>query len=341
MLTDGFGRELTGIRVSVTDRCNFDCEYCHNEGLGDTRGPLAPREVEMGTDEVGRVLDVAADLGVDAVKLTGGEPMLREDLEAIVRQAPADLEVSMTTNGVYLPGRAADLADAGLQRVNVSRDAIDASAFEDVTNTGASSQVFRGIDAALEAGLDPVKLNAVVYEGTAPHVPDLIEYAAERGGLVVQLIEFMPELVDTPDWAIDIERVHDWLDEQAFHVETRAMHHRRRYHVAPGKDSPDRNSLDSAETAVVEIVDPVGNEDFCANCHRVRVTPDGHLMGCLNQPDNRVSLGDCSREEIRTAFETVVAERVPYYGEYKIKSDTGEWVLNPEYADVPMPRTDD
>jgi cyclic pyranopterin phosphate synthase len=347
MLADRFDRELTGIRVSLTDRCNFDCVYCHNEGLGDTRGPMAPREDELGTDEVVRVLEVAADVGVDAVKLTGGEPMLREDLEAIVRRAPDVLEVSMTTNGVFLPDRAEDLAAAGLQRVNVSRDAIDPAAFADLTNAGASGQVFAGIDAAREAGLAPVKLNAVVFEETAGHVPDLVEYVAGRDGLRLQLIEYMPELVGNPEWAIEIERVHDWLADLAVKTESREMHDRTRYHVPAGAVAADATGeVPTTEAGdgigIVEIVDPVGNEDFCANCHRVRVTPAGHLMGCLNRPDERVSLGECSRDEIRAAFETAVAERVPYYGEYMIRED-GEWVRNPEYAEreVPIPSTDD
>ncbi|QGN07947.1 GTP 3',8-cyclase MoaA [Halorhabdus sp. CBA1104] len=345
MLADRFDRALTGIRVSLTDRCNFDCVYCHNEGLGDTRGPMAPREDELGTDEVVRVLDVAADVGVDAVKLTGGEPMLREDLEAIVRRAPDALEVSMTTNGVFLPDRAEALAAAGLERVNVSRDAIDPAAFADLTNAGASGQVFAGIDAAREAGLDPVKLNAVVFEQTAHHIPDLVEYVASRDELVLQLIEFMPELVGSPEWAVEIERVHDWLSGLAVEIESREMHDRTRYHIPAGAADAtgDGSTAQAGEgIGIVEIVDPVGNEDFCANCHRVRVTPEGHLMGCLNRPDERVSLGECSRKAIREAFETAVAERVPYYGEYMTRED-GEWVRNPEYADrdVPTPSTDD
>ncbi|WP_181686988.1 GTP 3',8-cyclase MoaA [Halorhabdus salina] len=347
MLADRFDRELTGIRVSLTDRCNFDCVYCHNEGLGDTRGPMAPREDELGTAEVVRILDVAAEMGVDAVKLTGGEPLLRTDLEAIVRRAPEALEVSMTTNGIFLPDRAEGLAAAGLQRVNVSLDAIDPAAFADLTNAGASDQVVSGIDAAREAELDPVKLNAVVFEQTAQHVPDLVEYVAGRDGFVLQLIEFMPELVRNPEWAIEIERVHDWLSNLAVDIESREMHDRTRYHVPAGAaradatgDGPPVEAVDGV--GIVEIVDPVGNEDFCASCHRVRVTPEGYLMGCLNRPEERVSLGECSRKEIRAAFETAVAERIPYYGEYMIRDD-GEWVQNPEYADreVPTPRTDD
>ncbi|MGM0372010.1 MAG: radical SAM protein, partial [Halobacteriota archaeon] len=106
MLEDDFGREVTDVRVSLTDRCNFDCVYCHNEGLGDTRGPMDPQGEEMSADEVIRFLEVVREYGVEKVKFTGGEPMLREDLEEIIRRVPDGMEASLTTNGSFLPDRA-------------------------------------------------------------------------------------------------------------------------------------------------------------------------------------------------------------------------------------------
>ncbi len=139
MLTDGHGREVTGIRVSLTDRCNFDCVYCHNEGLGDTRGPMDPQDEELTADEVVRILEVVREFGVDTVKFTGGEPMLRGDLEEIIERVPAGMTASLTTNGTFLPGRATDLAAAGLERVNVSQDALDPEDFAELTQTGATA----------------------------------------------------------------------------------------------------------------------------------------------------------------------------------------------------------
>jgi len=325
MLKDGFGRELTGLRVSLTDRCNFDCVYCHNEGLGDTRGPMAPSDGELSTDEVVRVIEVAADHGVEAVKFTGGEPMLRSDLTEIVRRAPDTLEVSLTTNGTFLPDRAEGLADAGLDRVNVSQDALDPEDFATLTQSGAYDRVLEGVEAALDAGLAPLKLNMVVFEHTAGYVPEMVEHVAENDGLRLQLIEYMPELAGRPEWAIDIDRVHDWLAEQAEAVTAREMHDRTRYWI-DGTPDDDAGGL-------VEVVDPVGNTDFCENCHRVRVTHDGYLKGCLNRNDDLRSLDDRSREAIETALRDTVAQRVPYYGEYLIENEDGEWVPNPEYAD--------
>lgn len=318
MLVDGFGREVSGVRISLTDRCNFDCVYCHNEGLGDTRGPMEPQDEEMNAEDVVRFLEVAEEFDVDAVKFTGGEPMLREDLEAIVRRTPDSMEVSLTTNGTFLPGRSEGLLDAGLDRVNVSQDALDPQAFREVTQSGAYDDVIEGVMAAVDAGLTPVKLNMVVFEATAGYVPEMVEHVAENDGLQLQLIEYMPELAGRPDWAIDIDRVHGWLTDQADRIEHREMHDRRRYWIDGG---------------LVEVVDPVGNEEFCANCHRVRVTHNGYLKGCLNRNDDLKPMGEMTKPEIRTAFREVVNDRVPYYGEYMVK-DGDEWVLNEEYIDV-------
>ncbi|MGM0591553.1 MAG: GTP 3',8-cyclase MoaA [Halobacteriota archaeon] len=316
MLEDDFGREVTGVRVSLTDRCNFDCVYCHNEGLGDTRGPMEPQDNEMSADDVVRFLEVAEEFDVRKVKFTGGEPMLREDLEEIIRRTPSSMEVSMTTNGTFLPGRAGALKEAGLERVNVSQDALDPEAFAEITKSGAYERVLEGVAAALDAGLDPVKLNMVVFEHTAGYVEGMVEHVAENDGLQLQLIEYMPELTGKPEWSIDIQRVHDWLVDIADRVETREMHGRKRYWVGGG---------------MVEIVDPVGNPHFCANCHRVRVTHEGYLKGCLNRNDDLRSMGEMSRDEIRGAFREVVANRVPYYGEYLVRDDGGDWVINEKY----------
>jgi len=319
MLEDEFGREVSGVRVSLTDRCNFDCVYCHNEGLGDTRGPMDPQDDEMSTDDVVRFLEVVSQFDIGKVKFTGGEPMLRDDLTEIIRRTPSSMEVSMTTNGTFLPGRAGALREAGLERVNVSQDALDPDEFAEITKSGAYDRVLEGVEAAVDAGLAPVKLNMVVFEHTAEYVEDMVNHVSENAGLQLQLIEYMPELTGHPEWNIDIQRVHDWLADIADRVDTRDMHDRNRYFVGDG---------------MVEIVDPVENPTFCANCHRVRVTHEGYLKGCLNRNDDLRSMGEMTREEIRETFRETVANRVPYYGEYLIK-ENDEWVLNDKYLDAP------
>jgi len=145
--------------------------------------------------------------------------------------------------------------------VNVSQDAIDREAFAEITKSGAYEQVIEGVEAALAAGLDPVKLNMVVFEPTAGYVPEMVDHVAKNEGLRLQLIEYMPELVGRPGWAIDIARVHDWLAEQADRIEVREMHDRKRYWVSDD---------DGDGEGMVEIVDPVENTDFCELLSRAR-----------------------------------------------------------------------
>jgi cyclic pyranopterin phosphate synthase len=274
----------------------------------------------MSADDVVRFLEVAEEFGVGKAKFTGGEPMLRQDLEEIIERTPDSMETSLTTNGTFIPGRAEALVDAGLDRVNVSQDALDPEAFRELTKSGAYDDVIAGVHAAVDAGLTPVKLNMVVFEATAGYVPEMVEHVASNDGLQLQLIEYMPELAGRPEWAVDIERVHGWLEEQADRVERREMHGRKRYWVNGG---------------MVEIVDPVGNESFCANCHRVRVTHQGYLKGCLNRNDDLRSMGEMTKPEIREAFREVVANRVPYYGEYMVRDEDDEWVVNEKYLGMP------
>lgn len=328
-LADDFGRAVTGVRVSLTDRCNFDCVYCHNEGLGDTRGPMEPADNEMMADDVVRFLDVVSELGVEKVKFTGGEPMLRQDLEEIIRHTPEAMEVSLTTNGTFLPERAADLKAAGLQRVNISQDAMDPEAFAEITKSGAYDKVMDGVSAALTAGLAPVKLNMVVFEHTAGYVEEMVEHAANNDGLQLQLIQYMPELTGHPEWNIDINRVHNWLADIADRIEKRDMHNRTRYWVGGDNRAADE-PVDESNGGMVEIVDPVENPTFCANCHRVRVTHEGYLKGCLNRNDDLRSMGEMTRAEIRETYQETVAKRVPFYGEYMVRDDD-EWVVNDDY----------
>jgi len=320
LLVDSFGRETTDIRISLTDRCNFDCFYCHNEGLGDTRGPSEPDENEMSTEKVLRIARVAHEYGIRNFKLTGGEPMLRADLDEIVEGIAAleGTEVSMTTNGTFLPGRATELAEAGLERLNVSLDALDSEDFREITR-GGMEHVLEGVGAAVEAGLTPVKLNMVMAEPMRPHLPDMVDHAVSNDGLRLQIIEYMPELVGDASMRVDIDEIHGYLAERADEVRAREMHSRSRYVV---------------DDTVVEIVDPVGNEEFCANCHRIRVTHEGELKGCLNRNDDLVPTDGASDTELRDAFGSVVDSRVPYYGEYMVQNEEGEWVRNPEYVET-------
>lgn len=301
MLVDAFGRDVTDIRISVTKRCNFGCIYCHDEGLGPILKPRMPHEDEMSVDEIERIVRVAREFDIRSVKYTGGEPLVRLDMEDIVdrtvRQIP---DVSMTTNGSMLAKRAEALRSAGLKRVNVSIDSLDPKAFRDIRK-GDLHAVLRGIDEALRVGLKPVKLNMVVFKHTLPNIPEMIDYIGHGDGLKLQLIQFMPELVGQQEWMVDIDAVKAWLEARADKVLVREMHHRRIY------------MFNGAE---VEVVDPVYNEEFCYNCHRIRVTHQGELKGCLNRSDDHIPTRGLDLDGLRDSFRRVVANRVPYYGAY-------------------------
>jgi len=299
MLVDAFGREVTDIRISVTKRCNFGCIYCHDEGLGPVLRPRMPHEDEMSVAEIERVVKIAREFGIRSVKYTGGEPLIRHDMEAIVDRTVRHIpDVSMTTNGSMLGPRAEALRAAGLKRVNVSVDSLDPKAFRDIRR-GELAPVLAGIRRALEVGLKPVKLNMVVFQHTLPYIPGMIDFIGHGDGLKLQLIQFMPELVGDRDWDVDIDGVKKWLEQRADKVLVREMHHRHIY------------IFNGAE---VEVVDPVHNAEFCFNCHRIRVTHDGKLKGCLNRNDDLIETRGLDDDGLRDAFRRVVANRVPFYG---------------------------
>ncbi len=301
MLVDSFGRGVTDLRVSLTKRCNFGCVYCHDEGLGPIDRPRAPHAEELSPTEVERLVRVAREFDIRSVKFTGGEPLVRDDIEDVVARTVRHLpDVSLTTNGSMLAARAEALRNAGLKRVNVSIDALDPTAFQSIRH-GALAPVLRGIESALHVGLTPVKLNMVVFRATLPHIPEMIRFVSRNAGLKLQLIQFMPELVSPKDWAVDIDGVKKWLESRADRVLIREMHHRRVYQFGG---------------AEVEVVDPVYNREFCMNCHRIRVTHLGELKGCLNRNDDLIATRGVDDRQLRDAFRRVVAQRVPYYGGY-------------------------
>jgi len=290
MLIDPFQRPVTNLRVSVTPRCNLRCIYCHREGEEKPRG-------EMSAEEIAEVLQVAAGCGMRSVKLTGGEPMLRRDLCDIIASVPQGMDASMTTNATLLAERAADLAEAGLSRVNVSLDSLQPERYQQITGKDLLERVLAGIDAAVEAGLTPVKLNMVLIECVnEDEVPAFLSYVRNNRDLILQLIELM-------DWNGctlhgNIDGVEHEISTHAKEIITRRMHHRKKY------------CLDGAE---VEVVRPLHNTEFCAFCNRLRVTSDGMLKPCLLRKDNHVDIRGKHGEELAACFKEAVARRAPYF----------------------------
>jgi cyclic pyranopterin phosphate synthase len=303
MIRDSFGRPIKSIRISVTSKCNFDCVYCHQEGIEKSRAEMTPQEIT-------RIVEVTAKHGVKKVKLTGGEPLVRNDIEEIV-ESIADLkgitEVSMTTNATLLEKKSQSLKESGLKRVNVSLDTLDPQTFLDITKGGNLNMVIRGIKSAVETGLQPVKLNMVVMKGlNTDKIKEMIEFASANHA-ILQLIGLMEnEYSDEffKEYSCNIDRIVSELEEEANEVLIRKfMQNRTRY------------ILDEGE---VEVVFPMHNTEFCAHCTRIRITADGKFKPCLMRNDNYVDFlgpmrAGASEEELEKLFLSAVEMREPYF----------------------------
>jgi cyclic pyranopterin phosphate synthase len=290
VLTDTHGRAATNLRLSVTQRCNLSCIYCHAEG---ERSP----ESEISLGDIREILRVAAKLGMRSVKFTGGEPLMREDILEIVRAVPPSLESSMTTNGILLADHARELKEAGLSRINISLDSLDRECYRDITGHDRLGDVLDGIEAALGAGLTPIKLNMVVLKGiNEEEVEAFLTYVRGNRDLILQLIELMD--IGSCTSHAEIDRLEHDLEGRSKIILTRRMHHRKKYCV------------DGAE---VEVVRPKHNTEFCAFCNRIRVTSDGKLKPCLLRSDNLIDIRGKRGAELEALFLEAVRIREPFY----------------------------
>ncbi|KNC19168.1 molybdenum cofactor biosynthesis protein MoeA [Arthrobacter sp. RIT-PI-e] len=278
-LLDTHGRRATDMRLSLTDKCNLRCTYCMPaEGLN-----WLQKDQVLSREEIVRLVRIGVDqLGIRELRLTGGEPLVRADLIEIIRDIRAnhpELPISMTTNALGLDRRAAALKDAGLTRINVSMDSLHPGTFAQLTRRPFLDRVLKGIEAASEAGLGLVKINAVLMRGINDHeAPDLVAWAVARG-FELRFIEQMP-----------LDADHGWTKEGMITaaemrglVETRFVL------------TPDPRNRDGAPAERWEVRDPgapdvvlgtVGiiasvTEPFCADCRRTRVTAEGKVMSCL------------------------------------------------------------
>ncbi len=300
-LIDGFGRVHRDLRISVTDRCNFRCTYCMPaEGLD-----WVPRDDLLTFEEIARVARIMVErYGVDGIRLTGGEPTVRANLPVLVKLlAELDTDLAMTTNGVSLPLLAGELRAAGLRRVNVSCDSLQESRFAELTRRDSLSRVLEGIDAAISAGFDPVKVNCVVMRGVNDdEIADFVDFG-RRKGTEVRFIEFMPLDADgiwTNDLVVPVDEILARVND-ACPVEPveRTSAPATRYRFADGSGS-------------VGIVASV-SDSFCSTCDRVRLTADGQFRNCLfavTETDVRALLrAGAGDDEIAAALEGSVASK--------------------------------
>jgi cyclic pyranopterin phosphate synthase len=304
-LVDPFGRTVKDLRISVTDRCNFRCIYCMpEEGM-----VWLPREELLTYEELTRVARVCVErFGLESIRITGGEPMVRAHLPVLIgRLAELGIDLAMTTNGSTLAHQAGDLVGAGLRRINISCDSLRRDRFAAITGRDSLSQVLEGIDAALAAGLDPVKVNCVLVRGV--NDDELIDFAAfgRDRGVEVRFIEWMP-LDGGGTWAADrvvpssevisaIDDVWPLLTEDGRLAADASPAESYRYEDGRGRVG-----------VIASVTRP-----FCESCDRIRLTAEGQLRNCLfavRETDLRAILrGGGSDDDLASAIEAEVGRK--------------------------------
>ena len=272
MLTDAYNRPVKDLRISVTDRCNFRCTYCMPL---DEYVWIDRREI-LTFEEISRIARLFTGLGVEKIRITGGEPLVRKDLHRLIRML-SSLEgiddLCLTTNASLLTEQINDLAAAGLKRINVSIDTLDPEKFKQITKRGDLDRVLDGIFAAKKRGLHPIKINAVIERGTnEDDIIPLVEFAREHG-FTMRFIEYM-----------DVGNANNWISEKIVSKKEILERINTRYPLR----EVGRN-YGSAPSVDYEFVDGIGDvgviasvtEPFCSSCSRARLTADGKLVTCL------------------------------------------------------------
>lgn len=324
LLIDSHGRVMRDLRVSVTDRCNFRCMYCLPEteaALNFYRGrwanlqnpsPIArqwqPHEKILSFEEIERLIRVAADLGIQKIRLTGGEPLLRRQIHILVEKIsriPGITDLAMTTNGFLFSQQAKVLRDAGLKRVSFSLDSLDRENFKKITGRDGLDEVLQGIDLAQELGFAPVKINAVVIRGVNDHELESLANFARRKNLSLRFIEFMP---------LDSGRA--WQKELVVSAKEILQRLQARFSLQPveseNKSETAKRWNFSDSGGEIGIIAPV-SEPFCGQCNRIRLMADGKIRTCLfsaGEHDLRALLRDGSDDEtIRNKLQNVVWQK--------------------------------
>jgi cyclic pyranopterin phosphate synthase len=309
VLRDSYQRPIRDLRVSLTDRCNFRCFYCLPHG----EPPIAPKEQMLSYEEIDYVCDIFVSLGIEKIRLTGGEPMMRRDIETIIRKL-AELkskglrDLALTTNGYFLPDRARGLKDAGLDRITISVDSLKRDVFKQMTGVDVLDRVLAGIAAAKEAGLNPIKINAVIVRGhNEDEVADFAAFAREHD-VKMRFIEFMP-LDSGHDWSRD-----DVVSGHEIRERIEEKFPLLPVDVARGSETSSRYRFADGAPGEIGIIAPV-SEPFCGACSRIRLTADGQIRTCLFSTVEH-SLRDvirtgATRDEIVDFIEAVVLKKEP------------------------------
>jgi cyclic pyranopterin phosphate synthase len=308
LLKDSYGRAIRDLRVSLTDRCNFRCFYCLPHG----EPPIAPKEQMLSYEEIEYVAEIFVSLGIEKIRLTGGEPMMRRDIETIIRKLsalkPGLHDLALTTNGYFLPGRAEGLREAGLDRITISIDSLKPEVFKSMTGVDVLDRVLEGIEAAQRAGLTPIKINAVIVRGhNEDEVVDFAAFAREHN-VSMRFIEFMP-----------LDSGHDWSRADVFSGREMFERINERFPLTPlevrrGSETSARYRFADGAPGEIGIIAPV-TQAFCGACSRIRLTADGQIRTCLFSTVEH-SLRDvirsgATRTEIIEYIQSVVWKKEP------------------------------
>ncbi|MDI6856067.1 MAG: GTP 3',8-cyclase MoaA [Candidatus Thermoplasmatota archaeon] len=302
MLKDKFGRIVKSLRISLTQRCNLKCFYCHNEGQEHCYN-------ELSIQELNKILELAKKLDIRKVKFTGGEPLVREDIIEVVESASEHMtEISMTTNGTFLVEYAKELKAKGLKRVNISLDTLSSEKYRLITGASALADALAGVEAAYKARLSPIKLNMVLLKGiNEDEIPSMLEFAAQYNA-ILQIIELEGNGKSTiyKRYHCDFSELERNLEARALRVERRALHNRKKYHLRLGN-----------KVAQIELVKPMHNSEFCRNCTRIRITSDGKLKPCLFRKETyelaSLIRSNSTEEQLLEIFKNAIVNRVPYW----------------------------
>lgn len=308
-IRDPFDRRIYNLRVSVNKGCNFNCFFCHEEGLWKKTSTgtnfLSPKEIET-------MVEVLTKYGINEVKITGGEPLLRKEILDIVHKIASIDEIedlSMTSNGFYLEKFAPKLQNAGLDRINVSLNSLDPDTFAEITQTKPESlaKVIKGIKKAKNVGLEPVKVNFVALKNiNIDEIPDIVTFAKEHN-LKLHLIEYHAPNEDDElyqKYYYPLDDLMEKLETEARNIEVRSLQHRKQTILQDGTEA--------------EFIRPMANPEFCENCHRIRITADGKFKPCLMRTDNHVDFTSAFEAEnpskvIKNKFFKAIENRKPHF----------------------------
>ncbi|AIJ05922.1 molybdenum cofactor biosynthesis protein A [Methanocaldococcus bathoardescens] len=295
-MRDRFGREIRSFRISVTNKCNLQCFYCHKEGHNSDNNRY------MTAEEIGIIAKTSTKFGVRKIKISGGEPLLRKDICEIIENIRDEKikDISLTTNGILLEHLADKLKDAGLNRVNVSLDTLNPELYKKITKFEDVERVINGIKKAIDVGLTPLKVNFLAMSLNIKDLQNIMEFCRDVGA-ILQIIEFIPLKETLKKYYYDISSIENEIKEKADKVITRKFMQNRKKYIVDGLE--------------IEFVRPMDNSEFCMHCTRIRLTYDGYLKPCLLRDDNLVDILTPLRkgENLESYFVECINRREPYF----------------------------